>query len=483
MDEKNTLKVLFVASEAFPFAKVGGLADIATSLSKALRRLDVDIRLLIPLYGHMRDQGPDVRRIGEGISVPMGPDQELAHLLETRVDGVPIYMIWDDKYFSTRKKVYGFNDDPQRFAFFSRAVISALPVLDWKPDVIHANDWPAAPMVAWLNLYGRQDPFYRDIAVLYTIHKLSYQGLCGRLILTFAQMDKLAHLPIEPPGQVNWMAQGIANADLINTVSPTYAQEILTPEAGMGMDSLLKERQDRFFGILSGIDREFWDPEHDNALTQPFDLDSLSMRRVNKMALQREIKLETHADVPVLGMISRLDRTKGLDILLPVLDRLLQERALQFVLLGEGSAEYEAQFRDLQARFPDQVRTFIKFDERLARRIYAGADLFVTPSYLESSGLTHMIAMRYGVIPIVRATGALRDTVVDVDADPKHGTGFVFQPYTTDDLEATLRRALAAYRDGSRWRGIQERAMQMDFSWDSSARAYIELYQRALALH
>ncbi len=482
MDD-HALRVLFVASEAVPFVKVGGLADFAGSLPKALRRLGVDVRLMIPRYGHIHNKDYDFRRVGDVVHVPLGPDQEQVHLLESTVEDVPVYMIWDEKYFFARERVYGFNDDPQRFTFFSRAVIAALPVLQWQPQLIHANDWHVAPMVTWLNLYGRQEPFYRDMATLYTIHNLAYQGTCGRLILTFAQMEKVPHLPAESPGQVNWMAQGIANSDLVNTVSPTYAQEVLKPEMGLGMDELLAERQDRFFGILSGIDVESWDPKHDTGLTQPFDLDSLPLRRVNKTALQREINLPAHPELPLVGMIARLDCMKGLDILLPALEVLLEERALQFVILGTGEPEYEAQLRTLQERFPDLVRVLIKFDDRLARRIYAGVDLLVGPSFLEPGGLSHMIGMHYGAVPVVRATGALADTVVDAEADRLHGTGFVFSDYTAEALEAALRRAFAVYRDAAAWSAIQRCAMERDFSWESSARAYIDLYTRALALH
>ena len=480
----DTLKVLFLAAEATPFAKVGGLADVAGSLPQALRRLGVDVRLLIPRYANIRGKDYDMRRVGGPLAVPLGPtSEERAHLLETKIGELPVYLLWNETYFSTRERVYGFNDDPQRFTFFARATIAALQALDWKPDVIHAHDWHMAPVVTWLDRYGRQDPFYRDIATLYTIHSLAYQGLCGRLILTFAQMREVAHLPVEPPGQVNWMAQGIAHADLLSTVSPTYAREILTPEAGMGLDSLLRERQDRLFGILNGIDNEVWNPESDPVLAQSFDADSLEMRAVNKAALQREIGLPTRAEVPLLSVISRLDPVKGFDILLPALENLLQQQDAQFVLLGAGEPEYEARFRALQERFPDRVRVFIRFDERLARRIYGGSDLFLMPSRFAPGSLGQMIAMRYGAVPLVRATGGLADTVVDADAQPQRGTGFVFRTYTTLALKRALRRALVAYRDAPRWKAVQRRALEMDFSWGASACAYRDLYQRTRAVH
>ncbi|HQE92740.1 MAG TPA: glycogen/starch synthase [Anaerolineae bacterium] len=476
------VKVLFLAAEATPFTKVGGLADVAGALPKALHSLGIDVRVMIPRYGTMQAAGYEFRRAGS-LAVPIGPGEEYALLLETNVDGVPVYLIWNEQYFSNRERVYGFNDDPQRFTFFSKSVIAALPKLDWQPDVIHANDWHTAAVPAWLAVYGRAKAPYRDIATLFTIHNLAYQGICGRLILTFAQMDKLPHLSVEVPGQVNWMAQGIAHADLINTVSPTYAREIVTGEAGMGLTALLKERQERLFGILSGIDVDLWNPATDAALPQTYDASTLKMRAVNKNTFQHETRLPTDQDIPLLGMVTRLDDTKGLDLVIPAIERLLQERDIQFVLLGTGDEVLEADFRDLQARFPDNVRAFIKFDDRLARRIYGSADIFLVPSRAEPNSIGLMTAMHYGAIPIIYTTGGLADVVVDADRQPERGTGFAFADYTASALVDGIHRALNVYADKARWTALQCRAMERDFSWDASARAYVDLYQRALALH
>ncbi len=481
------LKVLFLAAEATPFVKVGGLADVAGSLPKALQQLDVDVRLMLPRYGNTAGKEYNLRRLGGPVAVPLGPGKEPVHLLETEVGALPVYMIWDEQYLSTREKVYGFNDDPRRFTFFSRAVIATLQMMDqlmgWKPDVIHAHDWHTAPVVAWLDVYGKRDPFYRDIATLFTIHNLAYQGLCGRLILTFAQMQDLEHLPVEPPGQVNWMAQGIAHADVLSAASPSYSREILTSENGMGLAELLQERQDRLFGILNGVDTVVWNPDTDSALTQSFNATSLRMRAVNKAALQREVGLPARAEVPLLGVVTRLDPLKGLDIMLPALESLLAQQDAQFVLLGTGDAEYEERFRVLQQRFPDRVRVFLKFDDRLARRIYAGIDLFLMPSRHEPGGLGHMLALRYGAIPVVRATGVLADTVVDATIQPRRGTGFVFRPYTTDAFVEAIQRALLVYHNPAQWQALQHRTMELDFSWSASARAYVDLYLRAKAQH
>ncbi len=479
----DTLKVLITAAEAVPFTKVGGLAEVAGSLPKALRQLGVDARLIIPRYGGRGQMPYEVRRVGGSIPVPVGRGEGRVHLLETTTSEVPIYLIWDDQYFSKREKVYGFNDDPQRFTFFSRAVLAALQTLDWKPDVLHANDWHTAAIPTWLDVYGKNDPYFQDIATLYTIHNLAYQGECGRLLLTFGQMPNVPHLPVEPPGKVNWMAQGIKHADTLSTVSPTYARELLTPEVSQELAPLLQERQDQLFGILSGIDTEAWNPAQDPSLTQTYDRDTLKMRSVNKLALQHELHLPTRGDVPLLGVVSRLDHNKGLDILPEVIAQLLQEREVQLVVLGTGDETCAAQFRELQQQFPDHVRAVMRFDDRLSRWIYGGADIFVMPSRFDPISISTMTALHYGAVPVVRATGGLADTVVDADAQPQRGTGFVFEEHAQEALLAALRRALAAQKDPARWAALQRRGMELDLSWGASARAYVDLYRRAQGLH
>lgn len=479
----SQLKVLLLATEATPFTKVGGLADVAGALPKALRKIGIDARLIIPRYGDMRSSDYDFQRMGGSIPVPVGADHERVHLLQTVSGDVPVYLIWNDQYLSNRERVYGFNDDSQRFVFFSRAVIAALKTMDWKPDVIHANEWHTAAVPVWLDVYGRADAYYKDIATLFTIHNMVYQGLCGRLILTFAGMPDVPHLEVEPPGQVNWLAQGVAHADLTSTVSPTYAREMLSGEIDPVLVSLLERKRDWFFGILSGIDTELWNPTQDETLTQTYDQDSVKMRSVNKTAFQREQRLRSDLDIPLLGVVSRLDTLKGLDLILSAVETLIERSDIQFVLLGTGDPEYETRFQDLQTRFPQNVRALIRFDERMARRIYSSVDLFVLPSRAEAGSIGQMTAMHYGAVPVVRAVGGLADTVVDADADPGRGTGFTFRDYTVEALQETLIRALGVFGDPDRWRAIQRRAMGCDFSWAASARAYVDLYRRAIALH
>ena len=514
------LRVLFVAAEAAPLAKVGGLAEFTVALPKALRLLGVDARLIIPRYGDRQQIASlkgDIRarKIGPSLEVPAGSGSEPAQLLETSIDGVPVYLIHNDQHFGNRERVYGFNDDPQRIVYFSRAVIAALqsPAMRednaWFPDVIHANDWHTAPVTAWLDVYGRRDTPgamrsrliahpkpsvpYDQIASLFTIHNVAYQGLSGRLLLSYGQMMDLPHLSVEPPGKVNWLAQGIAHADVVTTVSPTHARELLSGDAAGDLGSpafrrMFEERQDRVFGVLSGIDTEVWDPSTDEALPQTYDVSSLNMRSVNKTALQRELRLPIDLDVPLIGVVSRLDPLKGLDLLFDALGQLLASRELRFVLLGTGDEALAQQAHALQARYPHSVRVLIRFDERLARRIYAGVDLFVLPSRYEAVSVGAMTAMRYGAVPLVRAVGGLADTVIDIDAANERrkpgegGTGFSFTEYSAAAAAHAIERALAAYDDEARWVALQRRAMSQDFSWQTSARVYLDLYERACLL-
>jgi len=484
---RKPLKILFLAAEAVPFAKVGGLADVAGSLPSAIRALGHDVRLMIPRYGTIRSDQFRMETIGDPFPIPVGPGEEYVHLIGSTIDGktnreLPVYLIWNEHYFSSRDRIYGFEDDAQRFTVFGQASLAALHLLDWKPDVIHANDWHTGIVPTWLNTVGQRDPFFNDIATLFTIHNLAYQGIAGRLILTFAQMEHVKHLPVEQPGTVNWMAQGIAHADLTNTVSKRYAQEILTSEMGMGLDPLLRERQDRLFGVLNGINYEQWNPATDPNVPHRFDVKTLDRRAANKTALQQQARLPVRPDAPLVGMVSRLDEVKGMDLMEPVLEWLLKGEA-QFVLLGTGQPQYHEMFERIQARFPDRMRVFLKFDDVLARRIYAGADMFLMPSGVEPCGLGQMIAMHYGCVPIVRMTGGLADTVADYKAKRGRGTGFTFMDYTPQACQAALEQALKVYHNKKAWRRLQQRGMKVDFSWSASAQEYVKLYRRALEVH
>jgi starch synthase len=472
------LKVLFVVAEATPFSKVGGLADFAGSLPGELRKQGVDVRLMLPRHESPPGHKP---KITKSFPVPLGRKNEPARLLETESRQVPVYMIYNDRYFGRREHVYGFNDDPQRFVFFSRAVISAVSHMTWQPDVIHVNDWHTCAIPTWIDVYGRDHDLFRQIATVLTIHNMAYQGICGRLILDFGRLGQLPHLDVEPPGKVNWLAQGIVYADVLSTVSPTYAEEITTPEVGGALSGILRDRKNQLFGILSGIDKDVWDPSKDPALTQSFDVSALHMRPVNKTVLQRELQLPTDRSIPLVSMITRLDPLKGVDLIVPALELLMRSTAYQFVLLAAGDENYNKTLRAFQKRYPRHIRFINRFDERLARRIYGGSDFFLMPSRQEAASTSVMIAMRYGAVPVVRSTGGLCDVVIDVIRQPERGTGFRFDSFVPKALIEVLERAFR-YRKTPQWSTLQTRVMKRDFSWNTASQAYVDLYRRAKQL-
>jgi starch synthase len=477
------LKVLFLAAEVAPFVKVGGLADFTQELPQALNKLGVDVRIMTPRYKSSQMTGYQFKRVGNTIPVPVGRREESAHVLMSESGDYPIYQIWNDQYFANRQKVYGFNDDQQRFVFFSRAVISALNHIDWVPDIIHANDWHTAAVISWLKTYGLSDAdkqnIYQNISSIFTVHNLAYQGVAGRLILSFGRMTKIPHLDVEPPGKVNWLAQGIAHSDIVNTVSPTYAQQMVDTDIGGELQALLRDSQYKLFGILNGIDTLKWNPDTDDALLQNYDIDSVKMRRVNKTALQRQMHLPVDTDTPMLGCVSRLDEIKGFDILIPALDRIIAKQDIQFVFLGVGDQDYANKLKELQMKYPRNVKVLIKFDDRIARQIYGSVDLFLVPSRYESSSVGLMIAMHYGAVPVVHNTGGLADTVIDADDEPGRGTGFCFEDFTVQGLTEILIHALQTMDNKSHWKDIQKRAMERDVTWEASARAYVDLYHRS----
>lgn len=481
---KESLNILFLAPEAVPFAKVGGLADVAGSLPKAIAALGHDVRLMIPRYGTIRSDQFKLEKIGEPFHIPLGPGKERVHLISSDLDDdIPVYLLWNEHYFSSRERVYGFEDDAQRFAVFGRGTLTGLPLLDWKPDLIHTNDWYTGFVPTWLSVQGWREPFYRDIATLFTIHNPAQQGITGRLILTFAQMEELKHLSVEQPGKVNWMAQAIVHADLVNTVSERYAQEILTPEMGMGLAPLLQEKKDKVFGVLNGLDYEKWDPATDPHIPHRFDVETLDRRAANKAALQQQTRIPVRPKPLLIGMVSRLNEVKGMEIMEPVLEWLLGEKEAQFILLGTGQPKYHEMFKRIQSQFPDRSHIFLKFDPVLARRIYAGADIFLMPSVVEPCGLGQMIAMRYGSVPVVRAVGGLADTVTDYNYDRGHSTGFTFADFTPEACQNALEQAMELYGDREEWRKLQERGMKTNFSWSTSAQKYVELYKKAIKVH
>ncbi|MCS7251882.1 MAG: glycogen synthase [Anaerolineae bacterium] len=476
------MRILYVVAEAVPFIKVGGLADVAYGLPRALRAMGHDVRVILPRYRAINGSAYGLRSLCPPFPVPVGLTGE-TRVVEAQISeahGVPTYFIWDEYYFG-RDRVYGYPDDPQRFVFFCRAVLSFIRHIDWQPDILHGNDWHTGFLFLWLATAGRWDRFYRPIATVFTIHNMAYQGITGDALLAFGGIhEHVERLEVEPPGHVNWLARGIAHADAVNTVSPRYAQEILTSEFGFGLEPLLQCRVDRLFGILNGLDYEAWDPQSDPALVARFDVETLERRAENKRAAQQAFGLSICEEIPLLAFIGRLIEQKGVDLLLEAAE-LMFARGVQVIILGEGMPDYEMAFAEWPARFPGQAGVQIGFDENLARLLYGGADVFLMPSKFEPCGLGQMIAMRYGALPLVRPVGGLADTVRDVARED--GTGFVFTPFTQEAFLAALNRVLDFFRNPTAWRAIQRRAMAQDFSWAASARAYEDLYRQAIAWH
>jgi len=432
--------------------------------------------------------------------VPVGSGHEqrpelvegLASIFESGREGMPVYLVGSDKYFG-REEVYGYDDDGERFVFFCRAALEMLKKLDWQPDVIHCNDWHTGVIPNWLKTIYRDDSFFADTATAFTIHNLAYQGIFGPELLEFAG---LADYGLFPHPTEDWMssavvlmARGILFADVINTVSEKYAQEILTPEYGERLDPILAQRRDRLFGILNGLDYEVWNPATDSDIAVNYDAapplspptfgGRKGERVENKLALQREAGLPPDPDVLLIGMISRLADQKGFDILAEASDQLM-DLDLQCVLLGTGEERYHRILANVAGKYQGQAAVFLKFDGALARRIYAGSDAVLMPSRFEPCGLGQLIAMRYGSVPIVRSTGGLADTVQNYDPTTGQGNGFAFDEYSEDALLAAVEKAVETYRRQDTWRTLMERGMRADFSWRASAKKYVELYQKAL---
>jgi starch synthase len=476
------LKILFLSAEVAPFAKTGGLGDVGGSLPKALRALGHDVRVAMPAYQAI-EEGLHSGRYGlralpMQLNVPMGIGAVPAGVLKAALPGsdVPVYFVAERHMFN-RPQIYGYWDDVGRFVFFSRAALDLIPALDWRPDIVHAHDWHAAPAVAWLATAGQADDRYRGLPSLFSIHNLQHQGHTYWGI--FDYLDIITHgLMEEEHGRVNFMARGIYHATLINTVSPTYAREIMTPEGGAGLDGLLRYRHFDVHGVLNGLDYEVWNPATDSTLARQFDASRLEERIYNKRALQARANLPQRDDVPLVAMVSRLDGQKGLDITGHVFHLLLNAHAgeAQLVILGTGAPEYESMLAYLADYHKDKMRAFVFYDADLAPLIYAGSDIFVMPSLFEPCGLSQMIAMRYGSVPVVRATGGLADTVEDGI------TGFTFVNYSSDDFWRALQRAIYIYNvDRESWRAIQRGGMAANFSWERSARGYQQLYEWAIA--
>jgi starch synthase len=486
----ETRNVVMAASEALPFGKAGGLGDAVPALARALSRIGMRVRLFLPHYERFVDRRAELRPspLGE-VPVPLGDETEIARFLEARLPGseVEVVLVGCARLFD-RDGLYddpetgtGYPDNGLRYAFFQRAVVEALRQGEFRPDVVHVHDNQAALIPLML----RSDPSHpdRDAGTVLTIHNLGYQGIYGKELLPALGLPP--HLarpmaPLEFHGSLNMLKGGIVHADRITTVSPRYASEILTPEFGCGLEGVLREREGDVVGILNGVDYEQWDPRHDPHLPAAYGPDSPDRKADCQKELLRELDLRWATDrVPVLGFIGRLTEQKGVDLLAAILDRLL-ERSVRVVLLGTGNKMLEERLAAAAKRHPTKMAAVLRYDEGLAHRITAGADVFLMPSMYEPCGLNQMYALRYGTLPLVRETGGLADTIRDLDDDPADGNGFVFHEPTPRAMLGTILRALdLRERRPEAWDEAVRRAMTEDNSWDRSATAYRKAYDAA----
>ena len=472
------MKVLYASSEALPFAASGGLADVAGSLPQALRNRKVACRVVMPLYGSISDEMRANMKFITSIMVPVSWRRQYCGIFEAKAGGVIYYLI-DNEYYFKRNGFYGHYDDGERFAFFSRAVLEILPYIDFKPDIIHCNDWQTALVPVYYSTIYANKEGYTGIKTVFTIHNIQYQGKYGKEILgdVFGLGEECTSL-LRFGDCINLMKGGIECANKVTTVSNTYAGEILDPWFSHGLDPILKERSYKLSGILNGIDIKNYDPETDKDIFYNYNAKDFSDKAKNKAALQEIFGLPVREEVPVMGIVSRLVAHKGLDLVKRIMWELLNLTDMQLVVLGSGDWEYEAFFKELAAAFPDKVGLRLGFVPDMARKIYAGSDMFLMPSKSEPCGLSQMVALRYGSIPIIRETGGLKDTITD-SGDGK-GNGFTFKSYDAYDMLDGIGRALAAYHDKENWHKLVERALKCDNSWGKSAKEYIKLYESLL---
>jgi starch synthase len=492
----HRLRILLLTSEMAPFAKTGGLADVAASLPRALARLGHDVRVLMPRYRGVDRFAGELRVVVPDIRVPLGDRMVEGALWAGRApSGVPVYFLANDHYYH-REELYGtadgdYWDNCERFVFFCRGALEALIRLAggegterrWRPQVVHANDWQTGLLPVYLRTLYRDVPSLRPLGALFTIHNLAYQGTFWHydMPMTGLGWDLFTPAGLEFYGKLSFLKGGLVFSDVLTTVSQSYAREIRTAEHGHGLDGVLEERSADLHGIVNGLDGDLWDPAGDPAIEKSYSAERPEGRIECRAALQRALGLEASSG-PIAGIVSRMAAQKGLDLVLAALPELLAEDC-QLAVLGSGDAPIEEAFAAAAARYPGRVSVTLGYRDDLARRIYAGADLFLMPSRYEPCGLSQLIALRYGCIPVARRTGGLADTVVDFDPVARSGTGFLFDDFSVDDLLGAVRRAIAAHRDAEGWSALIGNAMRQDFSWDASARHYVTLYRKAIRAH
>ena len=472
-------KILYAGAEVMPFAATGGLGDVLGSLPAAVREAsdrNVDVRVVMPLYKCIKDLWRE-KMTDEGvIYVDLSWRHQYCGIKSLEKDGVTFYFI-DNEYYFGRDKLYGYRDDGERFAFFSKAILDLMSAIEFYPDIFNANDWSTALSVVYLEKIYKKRKAYENIRSVFTIHNIEYQGRFG-----YEMISDVIGLPdrdiFEHDGCVNLMKGAIECADKISTVSPTYAIEILGERYSCGLHRCLAEHRHKLTGILNGIDYDYYDPSRDPSLAVTYDQSSVELKAENKAALQRELELPER-DVPMLAVVSRLASHKGIELIKGMISEVLLENSVQLVVLGTGEERYERFFRELESAHPDKCRALITYDRDLAKRIYASSDIFLMPSESEPCGLSQMIASRYGAIPIVRETGGLRDSIKGFFEDESgelYGNGFTFADHSAETLRHRVGAAIALCNDRDKRIAFASRIMRTDFSWSVSARKYLQMY-------
>ncbi len=471
------MDILFATSEALPFIASGGLADVAGSLPAAIKETGAECRVIMPLYGDIKEELREKMTFVTNFTVGLAWRNQYCGLFTAVENGVTYYFI-DNEYYFKRSGIYGFFDDGERFVFFSKAILETLTHIDYAPEIIHCNDWQTAMVPVFLNIFYRNVEKLRSVKTIFTIHNIAYQGKYGMSLATdIAGMPLHTLSKVEYDGCMNMMKGAIEESDLISTVSPGYAQEILDSWYAYGLDKILWDKQYKLSGILNGIDTTLYNPAKDKIITSTYSAARPKNKYVNKAELQEMLGLEVDEKKPLIVIVSRLVGMKGLDLVKYIFDSIIAND-VQFAILGTGDSAYENYFEKVSAENPTQVAFYKGYNPELARKMYAGADILLMPSKSEPCGLAQMIAMRYGTLPIVRETGGLKDSVTDMDSE-EGGNGFIFNTYNAHDMLFAIERALTLYKKPRAWRAAVVSAMKTDFSWTASAQKYIDLYKSA----
>jgi len=477
------MRILFVASEAGPFAKSGGLGDVAGALPKELAKKGAEVRVVLPKYKNINWEMKDKIGFNKWFTVKVGWRERFCGVWECFYNGVTYYLL-DNEYYFNRDNFYGYYDDAERFAFFDRAVLDMLRQIDWQPDLIHCNDWQTGMLPVLLKFqYKREDSFYWNIKTVFSIHNIAFQGIFDPTVLPELfgfDMELYNNTALKFDDGISYMKGALYYSDIITTVSNTYAGEIQTEFYGERLDGVLRDRSYALRGIVNGIDFDEYDPRTDNKIVQNYDINSIRKKVKNKLKLQEQLGLEVSENTPMIAMVTRLTKQKGLDLVTKVLERIINENDIQVVVLGTGECGYEDYFKWLDYSYGNNVSANIKFDSELANRIYAASDMFLMPSLFEPCGLGQLIALRYGSIPIVRETGGLKDTINPYNKYTGDGNGFSFAGFDDTELYNTLKYALWVYGDKIQWRKLIKQAMKCDNSWNVSANKYLSLYQELI---